>query len=106
MNSLFAMLYLMYIALTVLQVAVLFINDFTHDRVSWWTVLYPTILSAFVVFFNWEFSLLVRLYEHPGEMAIVWLVFFILAIFTYCGYAYYPRMRRNPFWKSTYGWGY
>ena len=104
MSVILTVAYIMYVVLTIMQLVVLLYNDFAHGKVSWWTLIYPTVVTGAVVAFNWEFSLLVGLYERPADMAIVWVAFILLAVCSYWAYAYYPYVRRNPFWKSCYGW--
>lgn len=95
MNTILSVAYICYILFTVIQLAVLVINDFSQDRVSWGTLIYPTIVTAAVVMFNWEFSLLLNIYEKPADMFVVWVAFLLLTQVTYWSYAYYPQMRKT-----------
>ena len=100
MTIVLALCYIFYIMVSLAQLGTLLFNDFHQNRVSWWTLIYPTVVTGAVVMFNWEFSLLLNVYEKPADMVVVWIAFILLTQFTYWAYAWYPRMRRNPFWNS------
>ena len=104
MSVILAVAYVGYVLLSIAQLGTLLINDFVLGKVSWWTLIYPTVITGAVVMFNWEFSLLLSIYEEPAQMVVVWIAFILLTQFTYWSYAYYPKLRRNPFWRSNVGW--
>ena len=104
MDVVLSVVQILHVVITIMQLAIILFNDFTHSNVSWWTLIYPTVVTGVVVTFNWEFSLLVALYDEPAKQLVVWVAIILLSISSYWAYAYYPYVRRNPFWKSSYGW--
>ena len=86
--------YVAYALMVIIELAVLVFLDFRKQEVSWWTLLYPVVVTAIVLIFNWEFSLLLEVYANPAHHGSVWVAFAILSLGTYGAYAYYPKARR------------
>ena len=86
--------YVVYALMVIIELAVIVVLDFRKQEVSWWTLLYPVVVTAIVLIFNWEFSLLLEVYANPAHHGSVWVAFAILSLGTYGAYAYYPKARR------------
>lgn len=92
-------MYRLYLIATLIQIAVLFHNDIKSDKFNGFTVCYNLIVGAAVVALNYDFQMLVE-YFGLTYKSLIGMVFVWVA--TWAMYAWYPRVRRNPFWKSCY----
>lgn len=96
--------YVVYVLMVIIELAVIVSIDYRKKEMSWRTILYLTIVTAFVLVFNWEFFLLLSLYEEPALHFFVWFAFAVLALGTYGVYVNYPKVRMLTFlgeWRLT-----
>ena len=90
-------LYVLYILATLAQIAVLLFNDLKSGKFNLFTILYNAVIGILVVALNYDFQVLVRYFGLSGK-SIVGL--FLVWAATWALYAWYPRIRRNPFWRA------
>lgn len=93
-----------YYLFTAFQIWMIIKNDAENEDVTWWTCLYPIIVTSAVAMFNWEFNLLCDMVAAPERAWYIWALLIILVVSSYWAYAYYPIMKENPFWGPEYSY--